>query len=81
MAKKCQLFLAELGRHNYITPKSYLEFLGIFSSLIGKKQQDLKTAKNRMQSGLDKVRPSHPGKFWGHPLHTLSSVFVAAEVQ
>ncbi|XP_038005283.1 dynein heavy chain 1, axonemal [Motacilla alba alba] len=55
VAKKCQLFLAELGRHNYITPKSYLEFLSIFSSLIGKKQQELKTAKNRMQSGLDKL--------------------------
>uniref|UniRef100_A0A8C5T8B7 Dynein axonemal heavy chain 1 n=1 Tax=Malurus cyaneus samueli TaxID=2593467 RepID=A0A8C5T8B7_9PASS len=55
VAKKCQLFLAELGRHNYITPKSYLEFLNIFSSLIGKKQQDLKTAKNRMQGGLDKL--------------------------
>ncbi|RMC00001.1 hypothetical protein DUI87_23409 [Hirundo rustica rustica] len=55
VAKKCQLFLAELGRHNYITPKSYLEFLSIFSSLIGKKQQELKTAKNRMQNGLDKL--------------------------
>uniref|UniRef100_A0A8C0VUI2 Dynein axonemal heavy chain 1 n=1 Tax=Cyanistes caeruleus TaxID=156563 RepID=A0A8C0VUI2_CYACU len=55
VAKKCQLFLAELGRHNYITPKSYLEFLSIFSSLIGRKQQELKTAKNRMQSGLDKT--------------------------
>uniref|UniRef100_A0A8C3ERS2 Dynein axonemal heavy chain 1 n=1 Tax=Corvus moneduloides TaxID=1196302 RepID=A0A8C3ERS2_CORMO len=61
VAKKCQLFLAELGRHNYITPKSYLEFLSIFSSLVGKKQQELKTAKNRMQSGLDKVCPSYPG--------------------
>ncbi|NWV36400.1 DYH1 protein, partial [Grantiella picta] len=55
VAKKCQLFLAELGRHNYITPKSYLEFLSIFSSLIGKKQQELKMAKNRMQGGLDKL--------------------------
>uniref|UniRef100_A0A803W4G1 Dynein axonemal heavy chain 1 n=1 Tax=Ficedula albicollis TaxID=59894 RepID=A0A803W4G1_FICAL len=56
------LFLAELGRHNYVTPKSYLEFLSIFSSLVGKKQQELKTAKNRMQSGLDKVCSSYPGK-------------------
>ncbi|NXU12627.1 DYH1 protein, partial [Pardalotus punctatus] len=55
VAKKCQLFLAELGRHNYVTPKSYLEFLSIFSFLIGKKQQELKTAKTRMQGGLDKL--------------------------
>ncbi|XP_025927284.1 dynein heavy chain 1, axonemal [Apteryx rowi] len=55
VAKKCQVYLAELARHNYVTPKSYLEFLSIFSSLIGKKKQELKTAKNRMKSGLDKL--------------------------
>ncbi|NWZ55127.1 DYH1 protein, partial [Haliaeetus albicilla] len=55
VASKCQVYLAELARHNYVTPKSYLEFLNIFSSLIGKKKQELKTAKNRMKSGLDKL--------------------------
>ncbi|NXL44771.1 DYH1 protein, partial [Podilymbus podiceps] len=55
VAKKCQMYLAELSRHNYVTPKSYLEFLSIFSCLIGKKQQELKTAKRRMKSGLDKL--------------------------
>lgn len=64
MAKKCQVYLAELARHNYVTPKSYLEFLSIFSSLIGKKKQELKTAKNRMKSGLDKVHTLHPGELW-----------------
>ncbi|KAM6325251.1 LOW QUALITY PROTEIN: dynein axonemal heavy chain 1 [Podargus strigoides] len=55
VAKKCQVYLAELGRHNYVTPKSYLDFLSIFSFLIGKKKQELQTAKNRMKSGLDKL--------------------------
>nr|XP_021152153.1 dynein heavy chain 1, axonemal [Columba livia] len=55
VAKKCQMYLAELGRHNYVTPKSYLEFLSTFSSLIGKKKQELKTAKKRMKGGLDKL--------------------------
>lgn len=64
MAKKCQVYLAELARHNYVTPKSYLEFLSIFSSLIGKKKQELKTAKKRMKSGLDKVCSSHAGELW-----------------
>ena len=64
VAKKCQVYLAELARHNYVTPKSYLEFLSIFSSLIEKKKQELKTAQKRMKSGLDKVRPSHPGELW-----------------
>nr|XP_033782541.1 dynein heavy chain 1, axonemal isoform X1 [Geotrypetes seraphini]XP_033782544.1 dynein heavy chain 1, axonemal isoform X1 [Geotrypetes seraphini]XP_033782545.1 dynein heavy chain 1, axonemal isoform X1 [Geotrypetes seraphini]XP_033782546.1 dynein heavy chain 1, axonemal isoform X1 [Geotrypetes seraphini]XP_033782547.1 dynein heavy chain 1, axonemal isoform X1 [Geotrypetes seraphini] len=48
-------YLAELSRHNYITPKSYLELLSLFSKLIGQKKQDLKTAKIRMKSGLDKL--------------------------
>uniref|UniRef100_A0A8C3K7K0 Dynein axonemal heavy chain 1 n=1 Tax=Calidris pygmaea TaxID=425635 RepID=A0A8C3K7K0_9CHAR len=64
VAKQCQVYLAELGRHNYVTPKSYLEFLSIFSSLIGKKKQELTAAKKRMKSGLDKVCPSHPGELW-----------------
>lgn len=55
VAKKCIEYLAELARHNYVTPKSYLELLNIFSILIGQKKMELKTAKNRMKSGLDKV--------------------------
>lgn len=55
VARKCVEYLAELARHNYVTPKSYLELLNIFSILTGQKKQELKTAKNRMKSGLDKV--------------------------
>ncbi|XP_068109284.1 dynein axonemal heavy chain 1 [Hyperolius riggenbachi] len=55
VAQKSKQYLAELSRHNYITPKSYLELLGIYSSLVGKKQMEIKTAKDRMKSGLDKL--------------------------
>ncbi|XP_006892361.1 PREDICTED: dynein heavy chain 1, axonemal [Elephantulus edwardii] len=55
VAIKCTEYLAELSRHNYVTPKSYLELLNIFSILIGQKKQELKTAKDRMKSGLDKL--------------------------
>uniref|UniRef100_A0A8C5QQJ6 Dynein axonemal heavy chain 1 n=1 Tax=Leptobrachium leishanense TaxID=445787 RepID=A0A8C5QQJ6_9ANUR len=55
VALKSKEYLAELSRHNYITPKSYLELLGIYSKLIGKKLMEIKTAKNRMKSGLDKL--------------------------
>lgn len=55
VARKCKEYLAELARHNYVTPKSYLELLGIFTTLIEKKKQELKGAKERMKSGLDKV--------------------------
>lgn len=55
VARKCVEYLAELARRNYVTPKSYLELLNIFSILIGQKKMELKTAKHRMKSGLDKV--------------------------
>lgn len=62
VARKCVEYLAELARHNYVTPKSYLELLNIFSIFIGQKKQELKTAKNRMKSGLDKV--GRGGALW-----------------
>uniref|UniRef100_A0A3Q3VWH7 Dynein heavy chain coiled coil stalk domain-containing protein n=1 Tax=Mola mola TaxID=94237 RepID=A0A3Q3VWH7_MOLML len=48
-------YLAELSRHNYVTPKSYLELLKIFSDLIGCKKQELCGARQRMKTGLDKL--------------------------
>ncbi|XP_048258404.1 dynein axonemal heavy chain 1-like isoform X3 [Haliotis rufescens] len=50
-----QRFLAELSRHNYVTPTSYLELLGIFSKLIGLKKMELNTARRRLKTGLDKL--------------------------
>ncbi|XP_063071051.1 dynein axonemal heavy chain 1 [Engraulis encrasicolus] len=53
--RMCGQYLAELSRYNYVTPKSYLELLSIFSSLIGCKKQELHGAKKRMKTGLDKL--------------------------
>ncbi|XP_068576471.1 dynein axonemal heavy chain 1 [Cebidichthys violaceus] len=55
VARKCEHYLAELSRHNYVTPKSYLELLKIFSDLIGRKKQELSGARQRMKTGLDKL--------------------------
>ncbi|XP_054472107.1 dynein axonemal heavy chain 1 [Anoplopoma fimbria] len=55
VARKCAQYLAELSRHNYVTPKSYLELLKIFSDLIGRKKQELSSARQRMKTGLDKL--------------------------
>uniref|UniRef100_A0A4W3IJM0 Dynein axonemal heavy chain 1 n=1 Tax=Callorhinchus milii TaxID=7868 RepID=A0A4W3IJM0_CALMI len=55
VAIKSLQYLSELSRYNYITPKSYLDLLSLFSKLIGVKKQKLRTSKNRMKSGLDKV--------------------------
>lgn len=48
-------FLAELSRHNYVTPKSFLTLLECFAGLLGKQQEQLRQAKNRLRSGLDKL--------------------------
>uniref|UniRef100_UPI00398EE5C8 dynein axonemal heavy chain 1 isoform X2 n=1 Tax=Pristiophorus japonicus TaxID=55135 RepID=UPI00398EE5C8 len=55
VAKKSLQYRSELSRYNYITPKSYLDLLSLFSMLIGVKTQMLKTDKNRMKGGLDKL--------------------------
>lgn len=55
VARKCEQYLAELSRHNYVTPKSYLQLLKIFSHLIGHKKRELCSARRRMKTGLDKA--------------------------
>lgn len=56
VARMCGQYLAELSRYNYVTPKSYLDLLSIFSALIGWKKQELHGARQRMKTGLDKVK-------------------------
>lgn len=48
-------FLAELSRHNYVTPTSYLELLGTFSRLLKLKKSEISNARQRTKTGLDKV--------------------------
>ncbi|XP_052396332.1 dynein axonemal heavy chain 12 [Carassius gibelio] len=48
-------FLSELGRHNYVTPTSYLELIAAFRLLLTQKRDTVMTAKNRYTNGLDKL--------------------------
>nr|XP_019953955.1 PREDICTED: dynein heavy chain 12, axonemal-like [Paralichthys olivaceus] len=48
-------FLSELGRHNYVTPTSYLELLAAFSQLLTTKRETVMNAKQRYMNGLDKL--------------------------
>ena len=48
-------FLAELSRHNYVTPTSNLELLGTFSRLLKLKKSEISNARHRTKTGLDKV--------------------------
>ncbi|KAF0682585.1 Aste57867_25292 [Aphanomyces stellatus] len=52
MAKK---FKDEEGRIVYTTPKTYLEFLALYTTLLVQKQQEMAKAIFRLQSGLDKL--------------------------
>lgn len=48
-------FLSELGRHNYVTPTSYLELLAAFRLLLTQKQDAVMKAKKRYTNGLDQL--------------------------
>ena len=55
VASISEQFLAELSRHNYVTPTSYLELLGTFSRLLKLKKSEISNARQRTKTGLDKV--------------------------
>ncbi|XP_076366412.1 dynein axonemal heavy chain 3-like isoform X2 [Tachypleus tridentatus] len=48
-------YYSELRRHNYVTPTSYLELILTFKELLGKKQEELLTQRNRYVVGLEKL--------------------------
>ncbi|TNN39931.1 Dynein heavy chain 12, axonemal [Liparis tanakae] len=55
-AKQLSLrFLSELGRHNYVTPTSYLELMAAFRLLLTQKRETVMRAKKRYTNGLDKL--------------------------
>ena len=47
---------AELGRYYYVTPTSYLELISTFKSLLSTKRNAVRTAKQRYENGLEKLR-------------------------
>ncbi|KAM6934818.1 dynein axonemal heavy chain 7 [Xenentodon cancila] len=48
-------FLAELKRHNYVTPTSYLELISTFKTLLDTKRAEVRTLKHRYEVGLEKL--------------------------
>lgn len=48
-------YLSELGRHNYVTPTSYLELINSFKNLLSSKQEETMKAKRRYVVGLEKL--------------------------
>lgn len=49
-------YLHELGRHNYVTPTSYLELIAAFKSLLMQKRDTVMKQKKRYVGGLEKLK-------------------------
>jgi hypothetical protein len=49
------MYFSLLGRKNYVTPTAYLELLGTFAKLLGKKKQELLKLRARTANGLEKL--------------------------
>ncbi|NXK86097.1 DYH7 protein, partial [Formicarius rufipectus] len=48
-------FLQSLGRHNYVTPTSYLELIAAFQRLLTEKRDSVMKAKRKYVNGLEKL--------------------------
>ncbi|XP_068439704.1 dynein axonemal heavy chain 9 isoform X3 [Clinocottus analis] len=48
-------YLANERRYNYTTPKSFLEQIKLYGSLLGQKSKDLATKMERLENGLQKL--------------------------
>uniref|UniRef100_A0A671VS67 Dynein axonemal heavy chain 17 n=1 Tax=Sparus aurata TaxID=8175 RepID=A0A671VS67_SPAAU len=48
-------YLANERRYNYTTPKSFLEQIKLYRSLLGQRSKDLTTKMERLENGLEKL--------------------------
>lgn len=53
--QKSKEYLANERRYNYTTPKSFLEQIKLYRSLLGQKSKDLTTKMERLENGLQKL--------------------------
>ena len=48
-------YLADERRYNYTTPKSFLEQIKLYRSLLDQKSKDLRMKMERLENGLEKL--------------------------
>lgn len=53
--KTSQSYLSNEQRYNYTTPKSFLEFIRLYQSLLYRNSKDLKSKMERLENGLLKL--------------------------
>merc|ERR1711871_1375907 len=51
-----EVFLAQEKRHNYTTPKSFLELIALHKQMLQTKRDSTQAAQDRLQQGLDKLQ-------------------------
>lgn len=56
VAKMSEHYLKTQQRHNYVTPKSYLELISLFKYLLGIKRSGLQRQTDRLDVGLSTLR-------------------------
>jgi dynein heavy chain len=54
--KLSERFLSALGRHNYVTPTSYLELLQCYKDLLSRQTEKLVVLRKRYAGGLEKLQ-------------------------
>lgn len=63
-------FAHELGRHNYVTPTSYLELISSFKSVLANKRGNVLKMKKRYEVGLEKLKFAASQVLYNMPLCT-----------
>jgi dynein heavy chain len=58
VTQACVEFKMVERRHNYTTPKSFLELISIYKLLLNKKREELNEKIERLSNGLNKLRSS-----------------------
>jgi dynein heavy chain len=53
--KKATEYYDTMRRYFYVTPTSYLELLSTFKTVLESRSSDVKTKKDRLQTGVDKI--------------------------
>lgn len=51
-----RLYLSNERRYNYTTPKSFLEQIKLYQSLLLSKDKELKAKMERLENGLEKLK-------------------------
>lgn len=49
-------YLQNERRYNYTTPKSFLELIKLYQSMLGKQHADLQAKMLRLENGLEKLK-------------------------